>query len=587
MPPSPGLPLELTTATLDDPGPRPHRSRQVSFDDLGTPLSEVTFCVIDLETTGTDRETDAITEIGAVKYRGGERLGTLQTLVNPGTRIPARITVITGITQAMVVSAPRIDQVLPTLWEFIGESVLVGHNIGFDLGFLGAAARACDYEPLGNLHVDTLALARRLIRDEVPNLRLSTLCSRLRLANRSSHRALDDAMATADLLHYLLERATGHGVTGLDDLLALPKMAGHAQSHKLRLTAGLPRSPGVYLFGGPDGEVLYVGKATNLRSRVRSYFSSDERRRTAHLLRETRTLSHLECPGPLEPEVTELRLIRDLQPRYNRQGKRPSRPYHVKVTLSERFPRLSMVRDVKDDGSRYLGPIASRRQAALVVEALQTATRIRRCGRPSTRHTNHPVCSAAEIGRAACPCSGFTDPQSYDSVVTELIDLLDHPHLLLERLATRMNRLGEQERYEEAADIRDRAHAVRDVVARRRLIDGLRGAGRLVLRTTGGAGLVIEDGFLVSSRPGDSRSTRHLRAGSAPTLPIEDRDRGPIPASTVRPAGDTERLLIARWIRDHASELRIIETDHPLTSDIPRLPRFQPRRSGTEPRNRR
>ncbi|HEC10577.1 MAG TPA: endonuclease, partial [Acidimicrobiales bacterium] len=138
MLPSPGLPRELVTASLDDPHPPPRHTRQASFDDLGTPLSEVTFCVVDLETTGTDRESDAITEIGAVRYRGGERLRTLQTLVNPGVRIPAEITVMTGITQAMVVTAPRIDQVLSTLWDFIGDSVVVGHNVGFDLGFLAA-----------------------------------------------------------------------------------------------------------------------------------------------------------------------------------------------------------------------------------------------------------------------------------------------------------------------------------------------------------------------------------------------------------------------------------------------------------------
>ncbi len=573
----------MVTATLTDPQVPIRRPRQASFDDLGTPLSQVTFCVVDLETTGTDRQHDAITEIGAVKYRGGERLGTLQTLVNPGIRIPAEITVITGITESMVMTAPRIDQVLPTLWEFIGEAVVVGHNIGFDLAFLAAAALRCGYEPLGNRHVDTLALARRLIRDEVPNLKLSTLCSRLRLPHRSSHRALDDAMATADLLHHLLERAAGHGVAGLDDLLTLPRMAGHAQSHKLRLTSGLPRSPGVYLFSGHDGEVLYVGKATNLRSRVRSYFSSDGRRRTAHLLRETTAISHLRCPGPLEPEVTELRLIRSLQPRYNRQGKRPSRPCWVKLTLTERFPRLSIVRRVADDGSRHLGPIASRRQAALVVEALQTVSRIRRCGRPSTLHSNHPVCSAAEMDQAACPCSGFTAPDAYASVVDELTGLLDRPELLLERLATRMKRLGEQERYEEAADVRDRAHAVSEVISRNRLTEGIRRAGRLVIETSTGGRLTIEDGLLLSTMPPGSAPG----GATQPELVVEatDPDRVRGPASEMPPAGDSERLLIARWIRDHASELRMVGAERGLSSDIPRLPRFEARRGPGDPRS--
>ena len=147
--------------------------------------------------------------------------------------------------------------------------------------------------------VDTVALARRLVRDEVPDCRLDTLASRLRLDHRPTHRALDDALATTDLLHVLIERATGLGVLGLDDLTSLASMAGHPQAGKLRLTAGLPRSPGVYLFCGHRDEVLYVGKATNLRQRVRSYFGSEDRRRIGPMLREAQAVRHHCLPDPL------------------------------------------------------------------------------------------------------------------------------------------------------------------------------------------------------------------------------------------------------------------------------------------------
>ncbi len=86
---------------------------QRSFDDLGAHLSEVPFCVFDLETTGGSAATEAITEIGAVKYVGGEVVGEFQTLVNPGREIPPFITILTGITHAMVVEAPSIETALP------------------------------------------------------------------------------------------------------------------------------------------------------------------------------------------------------------------------------------------------------------------------------------------------------------------------------------------------------------------------------------------------------------------------------------------------------------------------------------------
>jgi DNA polymerase-3 subunit epsilon len=237
---------------------------QRSFDDLGLPLHEVTFCVLDLETTGAAPPQSAITEVGAVKLRGGECLGTFQTLVNPGVGIPPEITFLTGITESMVLPAPWIEAVLPAFLEFLGSAVIVGHNVRFDLRFLQAAMAATGRPPLPNRWVDTCALARRLVRDEVPNCQLGTLAERLRLPHRPTHRALSDALATGDLLHALLERAGSLGVLGLDDLFELPTVRAHPQMGKLRLTSGLPRRPGVYLFRGMGGRVLYVGKATNL-----------------------------------------------------------------------------------------------------------------------------------------------------------------------------------------------------------------------------------------------------------------------------------------------------------------------------------
>ena len=124
---------------------------QRSFDDLGTPLADVTFCVLDLETTGTSAERCGITEIGAVVVRGGEVLATFSTLVNPGVAIPPEITVLTGITEAMVLPAPRIEQVLPSLLELLGGAVIVGHNVRFDMSFLQAAMQRSGRPRLAHL----------------------------------------------------------------------------------------------------------------------------------------------------------------------------------------------------------------------------------------------------------------------------------------------------------------------------------------------------------------------------------------------------------------------------------------------------
>lgn len=197
---------------------------ELSSDEMRTPLHDVTFAVIDVETTGGGPQTNALTEIAAAQFRGGACLGTFATLVDPHSLIPPFITELTGITDDMVRGAPSVAGVLPALVEFLSGAVLVGHNVQFDLSFLNAALEEHGRPPLDNICVDTLALARRLVRDEVPNCRLSTLASVMDLEHRPAHRALDDVMATADLLHCLIENATGFGVFELGHLLALHEL---------------------------------------------------------------------------------------------------------------------------------------------------------------------------------------------------------------------------------------------------------------------------------------------------------------------------------------------------------------------------
>ena len=555
---------------------------QRSFDDLGTALHEVTFVVIDLETTGGSAADCAITEVGAVKLRGGECLGTYQTLVDPGCAIPPEITMITGITQAMVMRAPRMEAVMPSLLEFIGDAVVVGHNIRFDLGFLDAELARQGRPRLPHRSIDTLALARRLLRDEVPNCKLGTLADRLRLAHTPSHRALDDALATGDLLHLLLERAGSLGVTGLDDLLVLPKLAGSSQVRKLPLTDGLPREPGVYLFVDPRGEILYVGKAANLRARVRSYFSTDERRKIGALLRETAHIDHHVCRNGLEAAVLELRLIHRHLPRYNRQGKQSSSYPYVKLTLDERYPRLSVVRAVKHDGALYLGPISSAKRAKRVIEAIESAVPIRRCTTRSSGSMRRPTCAPAQLGVAACPCSGAISDDDYARVVDDVVDALTgDPRRLLAPLEERISMLARTERYEEAADVRDRAEALAAALRRTRRFDLLRRAGDVRV-SIGDTWVDLHHGLLTAC--GARGETASLWGdGLAVAAPVAANDGpGPLPVPG-RDEAD-ELLTIAAWLERNAGRIRLERVTGVLVEPLPRIPSYAPQ--GASPAGR-
>jgi DNA polymerase-3 subunit epsilon len=539
---------------------------QRSFDDLGTPLHEVTFCVVDLETTGGSPIDCAITEVAAVKFRGGHCLGTYATLVNPGALIPPGITVLTGITQSMVLPAPRIEQVLPSFLEFTAGTVIVGHNIRFDLSFLNAALSRHGHAKLPHRSIDTCALSRRLFADEMPNHKLGTLAERLRLDHRPTHRALDDVLATADLLHLLLERAGSLGVTGLDDLLELPTVKGHPQLAKLRLTDSLPRSPGVYRFRDAGGRILYVGKATNLRTRVRSYFRGDERRKVGQLLRETVSIDHTPTTTPLEAAVLEVRLIHEHLPRFNRQAKTWSRYAYLKLTLNERYPRLSVVRTAKDDGALYLGPLATTGAARRVADAIECAAPIRRCTKAPPKIPRDAPCAPAQLGVSACPCAAAVSDDDYRRTIELIVHgLTVDPSVLLDPLARRMHAMAATERFEEAAELRDRASALAGALARQRRLDGLRRAGHVVLDLPGGIAVELDGGRLLRSWSG----------GTAP-LALDDRPEA-IPLTLPLPRSDADEVAcVAAWLDKEAHRVRVVSCDGELTSPVAALRRFTP-----------
>ncbi|HEV7173770.1 DEDD exonuclease domain-containing protein, partial [Pedococcus sp.] len=367
---------------------------QGTLDDLGTALADVTFVVVDLETTGGSPADSAITEIGAVKVRAGELLGEFQTLVNPHLPIPAFIQTLTGITTSMVAQAPRIESALPAFLEFAQGSVLVAHNAGFDIGFLKAAcaAQGIEWPRFGVL--DTVHLARALVtRDEARNHKLSTLAMLFGSPTTPDHRALHDARATVDVLHALIERVGSLGVHTLEELSSYTSRVTPAQRRKRYLADDLPSEPGVYLFKDGQGRVLYVGTSINIRARVRQYFTASEHRtRMAEMVRLAERVTPVVCATTLEAEVRELRLIAEHKPPYNRRSKSPERASWVKLTV-EAFPRLSIVREVRGDGASYIGPFGSRASAEDAVAAVHEVIPLRQCVQRLSPHRRVGSCA--------------------------------------------------------------------------------------------------------------------------------------------------------------------------------------------------
>ncbi|AUS77919.1 hypothetical protein C1701_05515 [Actinoalloteichus sp. AHMU CJ021] len=545
-------------------GPGANTAPQLSFDELGTPLREVTFVVLDFETTGGNAEADHVTEIGAVKVRGGEVLGEFGTLVDPGHPIPPAITVLTGITQAMVTGAPSLGTVLPAFLEFASGAVLVAHNASFDVGFLRAACRRQGYDWPRHTVVCTLRLARRVLtRGETRDHRLGTLAAHFHAATTPTHRALDDARATVDVLHGLLERVGGLGVRSLEELLDYTPEVSPARRRNRELAAHLPHAPGVYLFRGPRDEVLYVGTASDLRRRVRQYFTASETRTPIREMAALATrVDHVECSHPLEARVRELRLLAAHRPRYNRRSTRPDSTWWLALT-DEAYPRLSVVRQPRP---LAFGPFPSRRAAVTAVETLWRVSPVRQCTRriPAGGQPGGQACPLLDLGRCAAPCVGRQDVDAYRPAVDELRELFaGRDRRLLDTLSERIDHLAGERRFEDAARARDLTARLAESLDRGQRFAALAEVEELVAAAPDGAGgwhfAVVRHGRLASAgsapRGVPPMPVVDLLVRSAETVIPED---GPL-----RGAPAEEVAALWRWLSTPGT--RMVRCSRPWT----------------------
>jgi DNA polymerase III subunit epsilon len=531
---------------------------QLSFADVDptadVALRDTTFVVVDLETTG-GRATaahdgsvcDAITEIGAVKVRGGVVLGEFATLVDPGRSIPPQIVQLTRITTAMVCDAPRIASVLPTFLEFARGTVLVAHNAGFDIGFLKAAAAQCDIAWPRPPVLCTVRLARRVLsREEAPSVRLSALAALFRAATTPTHRALDDARATVDVLHALIERVGNQGIHTYSDLRSYLPNVTPTQRRKRVLADGVPHRPGVYLFRGPSAEVLYVGTATDLRRRVSQYFTgADPRGRMKEMVALATAVEHVECAHPLEAGVRELRLLAAHAPPYNRRSRFPQRWWWVVLT-DEAFPRFSVVRAPRHP--RAIGPFRARADAVETAALIARFTGVRTCTARLGRSAEHgPACPQHEV--ADCPAARGVTAAGYAAAPQRAAALIDGvDNTTLAAIVQQVTELAGRGRYESAARLRDHAATAVEVLWRGQRLRALAAVDELVAAAPDGSGgwqlAVVRHGQLAAA--GSARRgvppmpvVEALCAGAQAILP----QRAPLGGALVEEVG-----LVARWL---------------------------------------
>ncbi|BBL80696.1 hypothetical protein RxyAA322_25500 [Rubrobacter xylanophilus] len=415
-------------------------------DPLGLSLHEAPYVVFDLETTGSSAREGGITELGALKLVRGRVVDRFCTLVYPGRPIEPFVARLTGITDEMVAGAPPAAEVIPRFEEFAEGSVLVAHNASFDCSFVAAARGGC---PLPNPVLDTLRLARLL----VPGLRryrLSALAAHFGVRQAPNHRALADAAATAGVFLHLVRLLRAAGVGSVGEALAL-RGGRRIPPQKHHLAEGLPASCGVYYFLDGAGRVLYVGKAKNLRARVRTYFSGgDGRRKIRRLVEEVASVRFRNTKTELEALLLEAREIRRLAPRYNTAGRGEERRWYIGFSRAEPYPVPGRVSSEEaSEDLLLLGPYRSAGMVDACIEALGRIFPLRRCSGEG------PPCLYGQMGRCA-PCTGMGPGEYARRVVGGIAALLrGEEEERLDALRRERDRLAAALEFEAAARLRD------------------------------------------------------------------------------------------------------------------------------------
>jgi len=468
-------------------------------------LDEAAFVVFDLETTGLSAQRDRICEIGAVRVQALELVDSFQSLVNPGVALPGPVERLTGLRTAELRRAPPVRKVLPRFLAFAGNDLLVAHNAGFDQRFLERELQVREGRRLSQPPLCTAALARRLLEGRLRKVGLASLAHFFGVGTTPCHRALPDAEATAEVLLCLIGLAQELGARRLSELRSLAAPRRRRVYGKRALARRAPSRPGVYLFRDKHDQVLYVGRARDLRARLRSYFRSERQRPSVEAaLLALERIEWRVLGSELEAALEELRLIRELGPPANSRSRRREHG----VYLRPRGDELVVTKQ-----PTKLGPLTSRRQASLAARALAFST-------------------AEERER-----------------------LLEGAPL--QRLRERLAYLSESLRYEEAARLRDRLEALERVIDRLRRLAELRELEACLIAPAADPGwrkaFFVAGGEVraVRSLPPGAGARLELAAGAVACSPSDERE-------PLTPEQAEVLLLVDGFIRRPPPELSVL-----------------------------
>lgn len=531
-----------------------------------TSLAHGSFVTVDIETTGSRPGSGGILEIGAVRIEACAITASFTALVHPGEPVPPSIRHLTGIDDAMVTSAPTIDEVIAEFRAFVGDAVLVAHNHRFDMGFLDYEAERSWGMPFPRPVLDTLALARRL-HPELERHNLRVLAEHYGATTMPTHRALPDALATAEVLLRMLEELIALGMSTAADAATFCGVACQGTlARKLALATHLPDTGGVYLFRDEDGTVVLVGRAKSLRTRVRSHFYAPGEAGSHNPAAVTVRVDHVACTSALDAQLVESRLLARYRPAYNRGHGAPRHPLYLHVSVDEAYPAIRVTRRRLRSGV-LLGPVSNEWAVRTLQDALTRHFVLRRCTGELARAASR-ACTVRGTGVCPEPCVADTDRAGYAHRVASAVAVFNgRGPRFRDALQSLREQAASAQRYEDAIAYRDAVRALDrtlsalDVAARTRkepvtvIVEGDDG---------GATAIVLVHGSVFTTRRfsreaiADGRALSAMRRAIARAAGRAARDHA------VTPKRLKETLIVDTYRQQHAPVA--IPVDDPVSA---------------------
>ncbi|MCX7611856.1 MAG: exonuclease domain-containing protein [Ignavibacterium sp.] len=424
-----------------------------------TALTSTSFTVVDVETTGLSAYKERVIEIALVKVQNLRIVEKFSTLINPQKPIPLLITSITGISDEDVEDAPIFYQVKDKILEMFYESVVVAHNLPFDLSFLKNEFKIIGEEFNPENSICTLKLSRRIFSG-LRSKSLGSVADFLKIKNQNSHRALGDAETTAKILIKIISRLRKEeGIETLGDLMEYQE--GVVLTSNLEIKPELkndyynfPNAPGVYYFVNKKNQIIYIGKAKSLRDRIKSYFLKNSDKKIKKIIAQAKRLLHIITNSELTALLLEAEAIKKQNPKHNKMLKNYGSKYFIRVNKSEGTPFVEITNNFDFDGNDYFGLYHSRRIAQSIVNFINKTFAIRECN--LKEFLKSKPCFLYDIQRCTAPCIGLEfNIQKHNEELNEVYKFLfGENQSALNRLLNKMKYYASQQEYEKAAEIK-------------------------------------------------------------------------------------------------------------------------------------